>query len=570
MIYKVILILIISLSLFLRLYNLNWDSNQHLHPDERFLTMVAGGLGWPSTFSHYLDTSTSPLNPHNREYPFYVYGTFPVIFVKLVAEIVGMSDYDGLTLVGRFISALFDTGVVVLVSLISIRLTNSKKAALLASLLYTLSVLPIQLSHFYATDTFLVFFLSLSFYLLVSIQSSKHPHVFSALLGMAFGLAISSKISAVYFAPVIGIGYLIYFLRTKKLFSLIITSLFFILFLYLTIRLAYPYLFLNTSFFVLTFNPKQLANWEDLRQYSLPNFYYPPSTMWVHVKKLIYPLENLSLWGLGLPAFLVSVISTPFCLRRSKHNPLLAISVLWIISFFIYQGSQFSMPLRYFYPLFPFIAICGGFFLSNYVNTKPKLLLLLLLFVWPVSFISIYSRPHSRLQASDWIYSHIPPGSVLSCEHWDDCLPLATASFSPSLYSIEEFPLYSDDNVEKWDLMSDRLSKVDYIILSSNRLYGSIMTAPEHWPATYRFYTSLFDGSLGFEKVAEFSSRPNLPLPGLNLCVTPPFINYGKVAFTTQSCPLQGISFVDDYADETFTVYDHPKVIIFKKISPAF
>ena len=82
---------------------------------------------------------------------------------------------------------------------------------------------------------------------------------------------------------------------------------------------------------------------------------------------------------------------------------------------------------------------------------------------------------------------------------------------------------------------------------------------------------SVFDlnGSLGFSKIVEFTSRPNIPIPGMKTCITPPFVRYGIVALTAQECPLAGISFVDDYADETFTVYDHPKVIIFKKENRA-
>ena len=95
------------------------------------------------------------------------------------------------------------------------------------------------------------------------------------------------------------------------------------------------------------------------------------------------------------------------------------------------------------------------------------------------------------------------------------------------------------------------------------------MTVPEHYPITYKYYEKLFDGSLGFEKMAEFSSRPNIHLPFIKICLTPPLARYGIVAYKTQECKLPGISFVDDYADEMFTVYDHPKVIIFKKVRPV-
>jgi hypothetical protein len=59
------------------------------------------------------------------------------------------------------------------------------------------------------------------------------------------------------------------------------------------------------------------------------------------------------------------------------------------------------------------------------------------------------------------------------------------------------------------------------------------------YPLTNQYYKDLFSGQLGFEKIAEFTSYPTIP-----------FIN---------------VQIKDDSADESFTVYDHPKIIIFKK-----
>jgi hypothetical protein len=33
----------------LRFQGINWDSGQHLHPDERFLTMVETAIQWPTS-----------------------------------------------------------------------------------------------------------------------------------------------------------------------------------------------------------------------------------------------------------------------------------------------------------------------------------------------------------------------------------------------------------------------------------------------------------------------------------------------------------------------------------------
>ena len=622
---KIVLIGIFLLAAFFRLYGVNWDQGQHLHPDERFLTMVANGISWPKNFGEYLDTAISPLNPHNRGFGFFVYGTFPVFFTKWVAESLGQGDYGNLTLIGRQLSALFDLGTVLLVFLIAKtiktpprwpegtprmveesrkskknRLLDNWVIGLLAAFLYSIMVLPIQLSHFYAVETYLTFFLTLSFYMLLKLigncpaadgiplrREKLEIGNYAILLGIAFGLALASKISAVLFLPIIGLGLLLNLLKKRKFFSFIVHCSLFIVTLFLTFRFAQPYAFATSNIFDITLNPKLLDNWKQLKSFDDTSGGFPPAVQWITTKSYLFPLKNMVLWGLGLPSGIIAMLAVIYHLSlffsylfkrqlslifNSKFL-ILNLSLLWILILFIYQGGQFVKALRYFFPIYPFLAILSGYFIIQLFN-KLKiglfgyLLIGLLLIVYPLSFMSIYSHPHSRVEASTWVYENIPAGKILSGEHWDDFIPMSlpTPGFVHEKYQSTEFHLYYPDNPEKWKEMVDNLSRVDYIIMSSNRLYGSIMTVRSKYPITAKYYKALFDGSLGFEKVAEFTSRPNIPIPGIKLCLTPPFVRYGIVARKSQECNEWGISFVDDYADETFTVYDHPKVIIFKKV----
>ena len=75
------------------------------------------------------------------------------------------------------------------------------------------------------------------------------------------------------------------------------------------------------------------------------------------------------------------------------------------------------------------------------------------------------------------------------------------------------------------------------LVLSSNRLYASIPRLPWRYPVQIRYYQLLFAGQLGFTPVYTATSYPTLG----------PW------------------TIVDDSADESFTVYDHPKVLIFRK-----
>ena len=166
--WPVLLAAILALALGLRLYNLDWDHGHHLHPDERFISLVDSGTKWPS-FGAYFDTQHSPLNPNQGAS--YSYGTFPLFLGKAVADATGHSGFDDSYLVGRTLTALFDTGTVLLVFAIG-SLLWSRRVGLLAALLSALTVLQIQLAHFWTVDPYLTFFATATLYLSVRIARS--------------------------------------------------------------------------------------------------------------------------------------------------------------------------------------------------------------------------------------------------------------------------------------------------------------------------------------------------------------------------------------------------------------
>jgi len=146
---------------------------------------------------------------------------------------------------------------------------------------------------------------------------------------------------------------------------------------------------------------------------------------------------------------------------------------------------------------------------------------------------------------------------------WDDPLPYSLQGFSVfdyinGLYRTElNFEMYWDDNQEKRERFYWILDQADYLFISSNRQWGTTVRVPERYPLTTAYYRALigcppekevfwcyavaepdqFSSEIGFELVETFQSDPNL----------------GPVRFNSQ------------FAEEAFTVYDHPKVLIFKK-----
>ncbi|MFQ5921981.1 MAG: ArnT family glycosyltransferase, partial [Anaerolineales bacterium] len=198
---EIILIGVLLLAAALRLVGIGWDRQTHMHPDERFLTMVETSLQFPESIGQYFDTATSTFNPNNVGHTFFVYGTLPIFLVRIVGEWISQSGYDQIHIVGRAASALFDTVSVFLIYLIGVRL-YSRRVGVLAAAFAATSVLLIQHAHFFVVDSFANTFILAGIYFAVrSMDKGKLPHY--VLFGVALGMAVASKISAVPLAGVI-------------------------------------------------------------------------------------------------------------------------------------------------------------------------------------------------------------------------------------------------------------------------------------------------------------------------------------------------------------------------------
>ncbi|MCI0398359.1 MAG: DUF2298 domain-containing protein [Chloroflexi bacterium] len=217
------LLLILLLGAYFRFTGLDWDDAYHLHPDERFLTDVAGLLQ-PTDPLTYLKTSESPLNPYNFGKNFYVYGNFPMTVTRLVAEWVdkGCQNfqelalcagrrfifYDGIHLAGRALSALVDLVSIVFTFLIGRRLYNWP-AGLIGALLLALAVLPIQQSHYFTMDNWAATLTTLAMYAAVRAAGlGEEPQArpkkrWWLLFGLGLGLAVASRINM---APLAGMA----------------------------------------------------------------------------------------------------------------------------------------------------------------------------------------------------------------------------------------------------------------------------------------------------------------------------------------------------------------------------
>lgn len=578
---NILLLLIVFLGAIFRFYGVNWDQNFHLHPDERFLTMVATAISFPTAISTYFNPEISPASPYNNNYSFFVYGSFPLYATKLLAQITLNDNYNGITLVGRFLSAIFDLGTIILTYNLGIFLSSqylkkgSKSFGLIAALLFTTNVFAIQQSHFFTVDSFLTFFVTLTIYCLIKGHLINNPIPFFLLAAVFFGFAVASKIIVLFFLPffllfISGSYILRYILNTswrKSITPLFCTlliaslSLVFLIISYVTFRVIQPFYFSNGNFFDISLNSQTVNSFQQLMAMDSPLAIFPPAYQWLSKPSLIWPLQQMFLFGLnpfvtlfgfsGILFYCFYFIRSLLYLTKrgglsiflghlNQYYVVYFLSIVSII-FFLYQATRYTMNMRYFYPIYPEIILFSVAFIQVVIkNTRiAKMLLYTMItasFIWSLSFLHIYQIPHSRITASKWIYSHIPSNSIIAVEHWDDALPLHLPYQQNATYMFEELPVFDQENSHKWEIIKRKLMNADYYILSSNRAWGSMPLMPKQFPKTSLYYNMLFAEELGLKKVAEFTSRPT----------------------------LGGIEINDDFAEESFTVYDHPIVLIYK------
>ena len=569
---SICIISILIAGFFLRSFHRDWDQNSHLHPDERFLTMVGNAAKLPTTFVQYLDPESSLLNPRNLNFSFYVYGNFPIIFQTYLTTWMSKNNYQDFTLIGRSVSAILDTGVILLIFLIvkeaEKKYNLSKLVKYLAALLYAISVLPIQLSHFFSVDSFTQFFGWLAIYFALRFHLDSRKKISILFSGVFCGLAMASKISGVLFLPLVTVLLFRFQDLTLPITFQSIRKLFFQTFLiavvwgwftYFTLRLASPYYFADSNFFHLALHPKFLANLKELQGWNNPNIWFPPGVQWASASVLM-PIKNIIFYGLGVPFALFAALGLIFLIRRmwkwSLEKPFFLIMTGWTVAFLIYYSFQYVKTMRYLQPIYPVFAIFAGFgiyhlsiFIINFfVKSKSFHIMLsvliftnlLMVLIWPLAFLSIYIQPHSRIQASDWVYRNLPQDSTLAKEHWDDGIPFGKMPINKKFQGVE-LAVFNQDTAKKMQVLNEQLAQTDYYILSSNRAWKSISDAPQKYPLMSKFYSDLFANKTNFRLINEFHSYPSLRYLGIP------------------------IDFDDSNAEEAFTVYDHPTVYVFEK-----
>jgi len=624
----IILTAILLVGSYLRFTGLNWDEGKWIHPDEAHMRMITSAIEMPDSLSLYFDTHNSPLNCRNRGMQ-YSYGTLPLFLTRLTGEWLDQAcgeSPDGLSVavasllvgpsaaecgpgtftgfrsaqVGRALSALADLGTVFLIYLIGRRLYG-ETTGLLAAGLGALTAFSIQQAHFFTVDSMACFFTMLTAYFSVrAAQTSASPvepsgsWVSFGLAGLATGLAAACKVDAALASLLVVLAaasrFTFHAPRTthhvSRSWSLVIGHWSLILCLILAgllalvaFRVAQPYAFEGPGFFGVRPSPEWFGRLSQISAEQGGEADLPSGRQWTSRAPILFPWINMVFWGMGLPLGLAAWAGwavAGFELWRGKRVHL--ILWVWVSLVFLYQATRWVKAMRYSLSLYPIFIILAAYLLIrlirlprgtgkfpqlSYVIGRMSLILCVAgTALWASAVFSIYLRPHTRLAASRWIYDHVPPGTTVANEHWDWGLPLGVDGHDPfgGMYSGLEMQNYNEDTPEKRSQLFGWLDETDYIFLASNRLYASISRLPARYPLTTEYYRALFAGELGFELAADFTSYPAI----------------GPFQFPDQEnpFPLMEAEYTHQAgrivvhlppAEEAFSVYDHPRVLIFRK-----
>ncbi|MCH7552588.1 MAG: glycosyltransferase family 39 protein [Chloroflexi bacterium] len=211
--HLVVLAGLVGLSLFFRLWGIDWDQGGLYHPDERAILFHVNDLSFPKGDLGSLFSTGSSWNP-----AWFPYGSLPLYLLKVVGYIappfLENPSLVELSIMGRAMSAIADTITVVLIYVVASRLFG-RWAGLLGASFIALSALHIQQSHFFVTDIQLGMMLMASFFFLTRAMDEGRLRQF-ALAGLFYGLAMGTKFSAAPFALVIVAAGLLWVFKSSR------------------------------------------------------------------------------------------------------------------------------------------------------------------------------------------------------------------------------------------------------------------------------------------------------------------------------------------------------------------
>jgi 4-amino-4-deoxy-L-arabinose transferase-like glycosyltransferase len=567
----VLLILIALAGLMVRFYGLGWGLPYHFHSDEFLLAANA----------EKLRTAPSMAQLMTEQFRFFMY---PPVLMYLNIALVSAStlfrpfshsDPTSLTLfylLARGIVAAFGLATVIMLYWLGSRL-YSRNVGLLASFFLAFTVLHVRDSHFFCTDVPMTFFLVLILYLCVDMVEKRTQKAY-LLTGIATGIAIATKQTALLVFPVIVVAHLIslwkdgrrsvreYWLALragaslKKLAVVLGVAI-------LAFMIANPFVIMNPGRF-LDMSRKTFAFVKGAQQ--------PQWTFQFTGTTAGYWFTNLLFYGMGPALEILCLLGILWALWKRKWTDGLVFTFLAV--YFATIGFGYMKFIRYAIPLLPFFCLLGARFAIELAETAKlralRIILAIAVFLvgvmsvsYTLAYLNIYRQDDVRIQASRWIYENIPRGATVVFN-----ISYATPLFGDMFFHPQFYDSYTpgfghDSYVQKESYtlkalnffnyasaslnppdtfrkyIRERLAGADYIVMSDEHS-EQYSFRPREYPAVVQFFHRLYAEKMGFRLVKTFAVRP---------------------AFL-------GIAVDDDRSELSFRLFDHPKVRIFERTVP--
>ncbi len=520
--------IIFLLASFLRFFDLNWDGIYKLHPDELNISIAVHNMEENFDF-----------NPD-----FFAYGTLPIGIIFSIKQFflsffdITLNDY----LIGRFISATLSSLSILIfykwIKSFAKKIYPKNEQLFLFIVIFILAFSPavIQSAHFMTFESILVFE-----YLLFSLASTnylvKKTKRYLFFVGLITGIAIATKITSFFLFPIFA---LIIFLsnynklQQKTSFLTILQHLvFFMVVFILTAIVLSPFSIMYWDEFLNVIKYENSVANGDLRVFYTQQFF--------NTVPILFQTKSVLDFLLGGFAWLFFTIMgfyyfTKNSKRRYLYIPFAFLLLGWLPSSFLFvKWIRYSVYFTPFFAIFAAIGVIGVF--KNQIKIRKTLLILTLLFslINLFMFYKVYIAEDSRITAAKWAENYIPDDSIILSEFYD----LSIIPFNNKFMdSITLFDFYSLDDVTTSKNLSKQLEDTEYIISPSQRVWGNLdYQKGDQYKINY--YNSLNDSRLGFELVYTSSINTDFLIFGYN--------------------PKR--------LEETFSVFDHPEVRIYKKIN---
>jgi len=488
---------ILLLGLLLRVWGINFGLPYMYDPDEGatiniVLRMLHTGdlnprfFDWPS-FSLYLYLASF--------WALYLIGalagrfatTGDLPFPDQVIMAVGKASAPEEFIVGRGVTVAVGVLSILMVYLICRRLVDNKAVARLAALLFAVEPISIWYSRIIRPDTFVVFFILLSFWFVL--KAIELPSLKNYLLaGIVAGLGISIKYNAALILVSLGLAHLVNFgwraLCRKEI--------------YLATLVAAIVFVATTPFAILDFSQFYITGPIGVAGHYVGGH---PGAEGDSLQWYIGVLQSNQGW---VPWVALAEVVWIMLHRNRQRIVLLGFPVVYF-SFICLYLVHFEETIM---PVLPFVAILAALFFERAFQYSFRLLRidgwprnvanlgLGLLLAWPMLQVSTsedirLSQPDGREQARQWIDLNLPLGSRIALESYSPYVDREKFAAS-GFYGIQ-------DHSPDWYVSNG----YEYLIFSQG-VYGRYFADPSRYAAEIDRYNSFFDR---FQQIARFDGN---------------------------------------------------------------